>query len=142
MTIKTGDFGEIEIDLKDVVTFINPIFGFEGYREFVFLHHQEINPCFIWMQSVQEPMLCFVLTNPWDVVSDYRVTLTENDIKTLGEGEYLYWALTVFRDPYYDSTINLKCPVVVNTKTGKALQAIVEEAYSIKHPLISQKEDA
>lgn len=142
MVIKTRDFGEMEIEEASIVRFVGPIFGFEEYRDFVFLQHEEINPHFVWLQSVEEPMVCFIVANPQDILPDYAPDLSGRDAGLLGEGEYLYWALTVIRDPYYDSTINLKSPIVVNLKNGRAAQVILEGAYSIRHPLVSEKGDA
>ncbi len=141
MTISTRDFGPVEVAEADIVTFVEPIFGFEDCREFVFLRQPEFDPHFIWLQSVAEPMVCFVLANPHDILPDYAAALPPSAAAALGEGDYVFWALTVLRDPYYDSTVNLKSPIVVNCTTGRAMQLILEEPYSIRHPLAGQKED-
>ena len=140
MTISTRDFGPVEVADADLITFVEPIFGFEEYREFVFLRQPEYDPHFIWLQSVSEPLVCFVLANPADVLPDYAPKLPAAAAAALGEGDYVYWALTVLRDPYYESTVNLKSPVVVNCTAGRAVQVILEEPYSIRHPLAAKKE--
>lgn len=142
MLIETRDFGKMEIDEKDIITFVEPIFGFEDYHKYVLLEHEELNPHFVWLQSVEEPMICFVMANPSEVVPDYHVTLPAEAVETLGEGSALYFVLTVIRDPYYESTVNLKSPVVINTKTGKAIQVILEEPYPIRQPLVQKEEEA
>ncbi len=142
MLIQTRDFGEMEIDEKDIITFVEPIFGFEDYRKYVLMEHEELNPHFVWLQSTEEPMVCFVLANPRELVPDYEVRLPEDTAAALGEGGTLYFVLTVIRDPYYDSTVNLKSPVVINTQTGRAMQVILEEAYPIRQPLVQKEEEA
>ena len=142
MLIQTRDFGEMEIDEKDIITFVEPIFGFEDYRKYVLMEHEELNPHFVWLQSTEEPMVCFVLANPRELVPDYEVRLPEDTAVALGEGGTLYFVLTVIRDPYYDSTVNLKSPVVINTQTGRAMQVILEEAYPIRQPLVQKEEEA
>ncbi len=142
MLIETRDFGKMEVDEKDIITFIEPIFGFEDNRRYVLLEHEELNPHFVWLQSVDEPMICFVLANPRELVPDYKVVLPPESAEELGEGSALYFVLTVIRDPYYDSTVNLKSPIVINTKTGKAMQVILEEAYPIRQPLVQKEEEA
>lgn len=142
MQIDTRDFGRVEIEEKDIITFVEPIFGFEDYRKYVLLQNEELNAHFAWLQSVEEPMICFVLANPRAVVPDYEVKLPDEAAETLGEGSALYFVLTVIRDPYYDSTVNLKSPIVINTRTGKALQVILEESYPIRQPLIQKEEEA
>ena len=142
MLIETRDFGKMEIDEKDIITFVEPIFGFEDHRKYALLQNEELNPHFVWLQSVEEPMICFVLANPSEVVRDYHVTLPAEAAETLGEGSALYFVLTVIRDPYYDSTVNLKSPIVINTRTGKAIQVILEEPYPIRQPLVQKEEEA
>ena len=142
MLIETRDFGKMEIDEKDIITFVEPIFGFEDYRKYVLLEDEELNPHFVWLQSVEEPMICFVMANPSEVVQNYHVSLPAEAVLTLGEGSALYFVLTVIRDPYYESTVNLKSPVVINTKTGKAIQVILEEPYPIRQPLVQKEEEA
>ena len=39
MKIKTRDYGEIDINEDDILTFVEPIFGFEEYKKFVFLFY-------------------------------------------------------------------------------------------------------
>lgn len=141
MLVKTRDFGEIEIAPADIITFAEPIFGFEAYRKFFLLQQEELGPHFSWLQSAEEPMVCFVLADPHDVAAEYRVQLPRDAVEKLGEGEYLYRVLTVIRDPYYESTVNLKSPIVINPKQGRALQVILEEPYPIRHPLVQKKED-
>ena len=142
MTISTRDFGPVEVAEADIITFVEPIFGFEGCREFVFLHQPEFAPHFIWQQSVSDPEVCFVLADPSEVLQGYEPQLPAAAAGALGEGEYLYWVLTVLRDPYYESTVNLKSPIVVNCDSRKAMQVILEQPYSIRQPLAEQQQEA
>lgn len=140
MTISTRDFGPVEVAQTDVVTFVEPIFGFEDHREFVFLRQPEFEPHFIWLQSVDDPDVCFVLANPSDIIADYQPQLPAAVKEALGEGEYVCWALTVLRNPYYTSTVNLKSPIVVNCAAGRAMQVILDQPYSIRQPLAQPTE--
>ena len=36
MKLSTRDFGVVEVEESEIVTFTGPIFGFESYRRFVF----------------------------------------------------------------------------------------------------------
>ena len=60
--------------------------------------------------------------------------------------ELCYYALCVVREPVADSTVNLRCPIVVNDQTRQALQVILDSRdYGMRHPLSalhSQKEEA
>lgn len=48
MKLSTRDFGIVEVDESEIVTFTGPIFGFESYRKFVFLYQEDISEHFIW----------------------------------------------------------------------------------------------
>ena len=60
--------------------------------------------------------------------------------------ELCYYALCVVREPVADSTVNLRCPIVVNDRTRQAVQTILDTPeYGMRHPLSelhSQKEEA
>ena len=64
MKMKTRDFGQIEIPESEIYHFTQPLFGFEEYTDFVILHDDEIGENIVWLQSVQEPGLCFILVDP------------------------------------------------------------------------------
>lgn len=141
MKLMTRDFGELEIDEKDIVTFTGPIFGFEKQNKFVFLYREEINEHFIWLQSVQEPELCFILVQPQLIVEDYRPQLPPEAPRLLGEGEYMCWLMVSLRDPFETSTVNLKSPIVVNPALRQAAQFVLDAELPIRHPLLKEGVD-
>ena len=50
LKILTRDFGEVEISEDDVITFIEPIFGFKDYSRFAVLTEESIGLDFAWLQ--------------------------------------------------------------------------------------------
>lgn len=142
LQIGTRDFGELEIAPQDIITFEGAIFGFEEYREFVFLFQEDVSEHFVWLQSTQEPDLCFILVDPALVAADYRPDIPQDAARLLGPGEYMCWVTTVIKERFEDSTVNLRSPIVVNPATRKAAQVILEEEYPLQHPLLSRKEGA
>ena len=140
MKLFTRDLGEIEIDEKDIVTFTGPIFGFEKYRRFVFLYQEEIVENFIWLQSVEEPELCFILVQP-DLITDHYQPQLPKEAKTLlGDGDWMCWLIVSLREPFQDSTINLRSPIVVNPELRQAAQFVLEGNLPIRHPLVREGE--
>ena len=140
MRIQTRDFGGIEVAEEDVVTFEGAIFGFEEYKKFVFLFQEDVSEHFVWLQSVEEPDLCFILVEPELVAPGYRPGLPRDVQALLGPGEYMFWLIAVIREEFQDSTVNLKSPIVINPATRRAAQIILEEDYSLQHPLLANKE--
>jgi flagellar assembly factor FliW len=53
MKLKTRDFGEIEIADKSTITFIQPLYGFEEYTEYVVLQDDEAPDSIAWLQSTE-----------------------------------------------------------------------------------------
>ena len=138
MKLFTRDLGEIEIDEKDIVTFTGPIFGFEKYRRFVFLYQEEIVENFIWLQSVEEPELCFILVQP-DLITDHYQPQLPKEAKTLlGDGDWMCWLIVSLREPFQDSTVNLRSPIVVNPELRQAAQFVLEGSLPIRHPLLRE----
>lgn len=140
MLLKTRDFGEIEVAAEEIVSFEGRIYGFEDYREFVFLFEESVGEGIVWLQSTEEPELCFVLIDPREVVSDYNFELPGNIGEILGEGSLEVWLVAVIKEKFENSTVNLKSPVLVNTGTMRAAQIILEENYPVKHPLRAEPE--
>lgn len=143
MKIKTRDFGEIEISEGEIVTFCQPVFGFEGSTRYVFLHDDEVDGHFVWLQSVDEQNVRFILISPSVVSDDYRPKLPQEIRQQLGEGEYESWLITVIPEDLRRSTVNLKSPIVVNPSSMVAAQVILDEDLPIRFPLFDNaKEEA
>lgn len=141
MKIKTRDFGEMEVMQEDIVTFKMPIFGFENYSKFVFLSEPEISDHFVWLQSVEEAELCFILVSPDTVLPDYCPAVPGLVRENLGKGDYACWLMCVIAEEFKNSTVNLKSPVFVNPANNMAAQVILEEDLPIRFPLVRKEGD-
>ena len=134
MNLSTRDFGQLTVAEDQVVHFAGPILGFEEYRDFVFLCQEGQEGGFVWLQSTQEPGLCFLLVPPDLVAEDYRPALPAGTAGLLGEGLYEYWLLASIRQPLERSTVNFKSPIVVNPARHAAAQVVLEDRLPIRQP--------
>ena len=75
MTITTR-FGEMDINENDIITFPNGIYGFEEIKEYIILKMDKESP-FLWMQSVKDNDLTFVLIDPRIFVKDYILDVSD-----------------------------------------------------------------
>lgn len=125
----------MEISESEIVTFCQPIFGFESSSRYIFLHDDEISEQFVWLQSVEEEDVRFILVDPATVSEHYRPRLSPEVMQMLGEEEYMCWLVTVIPEDFRDSTVNLKSPIVVNPARMLAAQVILEEDLPIRFPL-------
>lgn len=140
MKVKTRDFGEVTIQEDAVVEFVQPLFGFEKYRKFAFLYDQELGEEIVWLQSVEEVRVCFILMNPAQIFPGYAPRLPEQAEALLGEGEWICWVIAVIPGELQNATVNLKSPVIVNLKTGRGAQIILEQDYPIRFPVMKGAE--
>ncbi len=136
MIYKTRDFGEREIPDSKVIIFKQPIFGFESYTRFTMIFDEEIGEQIVWLQSLDEPGLCFLLFDSSTYKEFYKPEISEADEKLLGAGEYVCWSILSLKEDFNESTVNLKSPVILNTTTGVAAQVILEQDYEVRHPVL------
>lgn len=134
MNIMTRDFGEMVINNEDIITFDGQIFGFDEYRKYVMIYDDDFNGEYVWLQSVDEPQLCFTMANP-ALVPDYKPDYRNEACKVIGESEYECWLMMVVAENIKDSTVNLKSPVIINMAERRAMQLILEDEYPVKYYL-------
>ena len=141
MNIKTRDFGEVEMSEKDVYHFTQPLFGFESYTDFVILNDKEIGENIIWLQSVQEKELCFILMDPSGMSASFSPELPVDSEKLLGKGDCLCWVVAVVPQNFKDSSVNLKSPVFINMETHMAAQIMLESDYPVRFFFLREEND-
>jgi len=139
LQINTKYFGEIEYDIGDVLHFPNGLFGFETENQFLLLPFAGSDATLLCLQSIETPGLAFVVMNPFSLKPDYAPILQEDELQTMGvtrSQDLCYYVLCVVRNPVSNSTVNLKCPVVINDETSVAAQVILDMPdYDMRHPL-------
>lgn len=141
MNTITKYFGDLSFQQEDILFLKDGLYGFENYHTYLLIRFEPDNPHLICLQSLEAEDLAFVLVNPFTVVSEYAPSISQEDMKALEldvNSEVTYYALCVIHEPLEESTVNLKCPLVINPGTRNAKQIILEE-YSLKHPFGSHK---
>lgn len=140
MEISTKYFDKISVSEKDIIKFKQGLFGFEELKDYILISFEPGSDNLMCLQSTQDSELAFILMNPFNLQKDYSPILTDSDIKELGikdttEG-VLYYAVCVVKDNVSESTVNLKCPVVINPESQMAKQLILDDdKYSFRHSL-------
>ncbi|MBW2492018.1 MAG: flagellar assembly protein FliW, partial [Deltaproteobacteria bacterium] len=87
MKIKTTRFGTIDIEEEKIIEMPFGMLGFPDKKKFIILKHQENSP-FFWYQSIDDPGLAFVITNPFLFLPDYKIDLssTVKEMSWNGDG--------------------------------------------------------
>lgn len=130
-------FGEVEYDPANLLHFPAGLIGFPDLHDFIVMPNKKQGPLF-WIQSVDDPDIAFVLTDPTNFFLEYKV-LPENSEKNLlqiEKGEECH-ALSVVTVPKNRKiTLNLAAPILFAPKTNRAIQVILEDTqYQTKTPL-------
>jgi flagellar assembly factor FliW len=138
MQVRTTRFGNIDIADERVLTFAKGLLGFSEHRKFCLLEPAE-DSCFFWLQSVDDPALAFVVTDPSFFVPDYSVPIRAEQMGDLGLGK-LEDAQVFIIVNKVDQTLtgNLQGPLVVNTVSRVGEQFVLaEKRWTTRHPLIN-----
>lgn len=146
MRLSTKYFGEIEYSESDILTFPRGLFAFEEEEEFLLLPFSGSDGTLLCLQSRRTPELAFVVMNPFALDSAYAPVLQPEELEELGvehSTELCYYVLCVVQNPVSSSTVNLKCPVVINDNTRQCIQVILDsDDYGMRHLLADfQKEE-
>ena len=128
-------------DEPAVIAFPAGLPGFAHCRRFLPLVDASRKPL-IFLQSLEEPHLCFLTLPIHSVDPAYRVKINAEDLAliglenqpVLGDGEDCL-VIIAFGENHAPSA-NLLAPLVINRATGLAVQAVRDDSvYSSRHPL-------
>jgi len=97
---------------------------------------------FRWLQCVDDPDLAFVIVNPFEFKPDYEVELSIEITKLLKiekEEDVALYAIVVVPEDITRMTMNLQAPLVINVKSKKGVQTILNtEKYSVRHYIMDE----
>ncbi len=130
-------FGEVEYDPAHLLHFPAGLIGLPNLHHFIVMPNKKTGPLF-WIQSVEDPDIAFVLTDPTNFFLDYQLKPEESERQSLQlDQEDEYFILTIVTVPADQNiTVNLAAPILFAPKTNRAIQVIVENSsYSCKSPL-------
>lgn len=142
MKILTRDFGETEIDESTIISFPSGIIGFESVTKYTLLSPLGEGIFPMWLQSVEGPDPCFVVYDPMEIYPDYKFEISDEEqhlLKIGKETPYRCIAVAIVPDNYRETTINLRCPIVINTEDNIAAQVILTEQYEFKAPVYDEE---
>ena len=145
MKIKTTRFGTIDIEEEKIIKMPFGMLGFPDKKKFIILQHQENSP-FFWYQSVDDPGLAFVITDPFLFIPDYKIDLevTLKEMSWNGDGNgrnlNLFIVVNIPRGMAHKMTGNFIGPILVNEKVYQAVQIVLSNSpFTHKFPLFKKK---
>jgi flagellar assembly factor FliW len=138
--IESTHFGTVQFETKDVLQVPEGVLGFNHLNRFLLIESEDFEP-FRFLQSIDEPVLCFTLIDPLLVDESYRLELNAEDQRKLDldspEQGLVYSVVTLAEDPQ-GATANLYAPLVINTSNMRGSQVILlNSKYSVNQPLMN-----
>ncbi len=143
LNIQTSRFGEISISRNTIITMTSPFLGFPSSKRFVLLPHGPQSP-FMWLQSVDEPHLAFVVIHPSIISQDFNPDISKqikDELRAAHDNEIdLLLILTIPKDDPQGMTANLLAPVMINPKAKLGRQTLLDPLkYECCWPVFSEE---
>jgi len=137
MEVRTTRFGVVHVAEDRVIHFPKGLLGFTNQSRFCLLEPGE-DACFFWLQSVDEPSLAFVITDPSLFVPEYSVPIRPEQMIELKLNKLEDAQVFVIVNKV-DTTLtgNLQGPLIINTLTRTGEQMVLaEKRWTTRHPLV------
>lgn len=142
MKVNTRIFGEVEVSEDKIIDFPHGLVAFHETRQYCILESGEERSPFCWLQSVERPELAFVIINPFLFKADYDFELSEEneeELEVRGPEDIAVFSITVIPGDIRKMSANLLAPVIINTRTRKGKQIILQDKrYSTRHYILEE----
>jgi len=128
ITLQSSRFGEFTLPVSRLLSFPRGVVGFPDARQFVFLHTDDGDGPFFWMQSVENPDLAFIVCEPRSFFPEYEVPLTTGERSLLEierEDDGLVCVILVVPEDPSAITANLRGPLVINSRRRLGFQLVL-----------------
>lgn len=132
MRFETKYFGEVEVEENKIIDFEDGLPGFENRHKFVILNNYDTEEPvpFMWLQSVDDPELAFVISIPFFLRPDYELEIPESTVEKMeitSPEDVGVYAICKISGRVEDMMFNLRNPIVVNAKNHKGAQLILND---------------
>ncbi|MBI1389873.1 MAG: flagellar assembly protein FliW [bacterium] len=139
LQFETTRFGEIEIADGDVIAMPEGLVGFNTFRRWTLLKDPEQEP-FLWLQSLDDGDLAFVVVNPFIFFPGYDIKVKQSELAPLQLDDItkaeVLTIVTIPSNPM-DLTANLRGPLLFNVEAKLAKQLVlIDDRYNTRHFLL------
>ena len=129
MEVEPKADGIVEVEERQIVTSPEGILAFQDFHRYALIHSQ-YEP-FIWLQSLEEKNLAFLLVDPFLICSDYEADI---DDETLGKiqvsspDDIVVMAIVTIPSEGSPITANFLGPIVINRKNNSCIQVVLNDS--------------
>ena len=139
MQVQTKTMGTVEIADEQCITLPFGLFGFEDYHDFALIDCK-LKP-FIWLQSLEDHNLAFLLIDPFLVRDDYEADVDDKELLKIGiddPSKVLVLCIVTVPNDGSPVTANLRGPLIINKRNRQCMQAILNDsAWTTKEGILS-----
>lgn len=130
--------GPLEIRPDTIVTFPAGLPGFVSLRSFALVETQR--DALVWLQSVDDAALTFLLADPFVLVPGFEVEIPSPDLAALGASgsrDALLVLVVVQLDGGQPVAANLQSPVIIDRTRRRGRQVVLPDSrYGMQHPVV------
>ncbi|HVA27044.1 MAG TPA: flagellar assembly protein FliW [Candidatus Baltobacteraceae bacterium] len=134
-TLEFPRFGACAFADTDVIEFPWGLPGFPNLRRWLALTIESA-PNFIWLQSIDDVAVAIPTSDPYAIFADYSPKLPPYVVAALdiaSASDFTLLGVVVVSEGAEEMTMNLLAPVVINLRTHKARQVMLENSgYSVR----------
>jgi flagellar assembly factor FliW len=138
IAVELPRFGGIEYAESDVMVFPWSLPGFADHTRWLILS-LETQPNYVWLQSLDDPKVAIPAADPWRVFEDYDPKLPSyafSGLEIVDPEDFTVLCVVVVKPGAEEMTMNLMAPIVVNLRTRRARQIVLDGSnYSVKEPI-------
>ena len=137
LTMESVLLGHLEIRLETIIIFAVGLPGFETLRRFALVETQREE--LVWLQSVDDPSLTFLLADPFVLVPGFEVELPPSDVAAFGasaDRDALLVLVVVQLEGGMPVAANLQSPIVIDHAQHQGRQVVLPDSrYGMQHAI-------
>ena len=112
---------------SDVVNLDEGLIGLPNLRRASILRLPDFEP-FMWLASIENANTRFLVVEPAQIFADYQPQFTADVLSRLdlaGDENPLILTIVKISSDWLKTTVNLKAPILINSKIGRGTQAVL-----------------
>ena len=125
--VSTSRFGQIEVGEDRVIRFPVGLLGFPQLNRYVLIDYKDTP--LKWLQSVDDPEVAFIVTDPKTIAGDGTITLGDDVVRFLQIDREDDLAVLLMLRVDGDKVIaNFNGPLAINSSRMLGVQAVIDRA--------------
>ncbi|MBI5665817.1 MAG: flagellar assembly protein FliW [Nitrospirae bacterium] len=133
--LSTSRFGVLEVDEDKIINFPSGLVGLPEIKRYILIDHKDTPVK--WLQAVDDPDIAFIVVSPTLIVADYDLSLDKSVKQHIQlENNDDLAVLVTMRVNDEDVIANFQGPIVINSRSKKGVQVILDNAGKTYHEVV------